>query len=258
MKRLYAGPWIGEFGWVLMGWQGVIRQLSEQFDETIILGPPGHQYLYEDFMDSYIEVPVNGKSPNMWMNDGCEVKNPLTVVGDVWIPPQRLTQMDNIPEHKFIRYGTKNEDKHFDIVYHARNQDKYGSDYINYPKQDWEKLLARFNGKKIACIGTRKEAFHVPETTDLRDLSLRDLADVLASSDVLMGPSSGPMHYGALCGIPMVVWSGYAGSRPRYISLWNPFGTPVTVIDADNDPWGNKKAWQPKLDDILEAVESIA
>ena len=28
MKRLIAGPWVGEFGWELFAWQGYIRALS--------------------------------------------------------------------------------------------------------------------------------------------------------------------------------------------------------------------------------------
>jgi len=37
MKKLIAGPWVGEFGWELFAWQAYVRALSRNFDHTTII-----------------------------------------------------------------------------------------------------------------------------------------------------------------------------------------------------------------------------
>ena len=254
MRRLYAGPWVGEFGWELMGWQGVIRYLAPDYDKVIIIGQLGHGFLYEDFADNYLEHNLSGDNPNMWLNDEVDWAHPLRNQGDIWIQPQQLTLMDNAPQQTFVKYGEKNTKDAFNIVCHARNISKYESDYINFPINKWEELIIKCDNMRIVSIGTEDGAYHVPGTIDLRGISLKDTTNILASSDLLIGPSSGPMHLGALCGIPTLVWSGYAKSRPRYESAWNPFKTQVKVISPPGDPWENKEEWQPELEEILNAV----
>ena len=146
----------------------------------------------------------------------------------------------------------------YDILYHARTIDKYSSDRINYPKEDWIELLSHYKNLKVAAIGTLDGADWFEGTTDLRDNPLDVLCNTMASSKMIIGPSSGPMHLAALCALPTVVWSGYARSRPRYETIWNPFETPVTVISPDDDPWGQKKEWQPNAADIHNAIEKAA
>lgn len=255
MKRLYAGPWIGEFGWELMGWQGVIRYLAPDFDKVIIIGQKGHGFLYEDFATDYLEHGLGGSNPNMWMNDSSTISNPLRNKGDVWITPQQLTLMNNPPQQTFIKYGTQSQEKAYDIVCHARSIKKYESDYINYPVENWVKLLGK--DKKVASIGTIDGAYHIPGTDDLRGISLEELTNVLASSKLLVGPSSGPIHLGSLCGIPHLVWSGYERSKIRYEQVWNPLKTPVKVISPDGDPWGKKEEWQPDIDILTESIKRM-
>ncbi len=60
MKTLLAGPWIGEFGWELFGWQGCIRILAKKYDEVIVIGRTGHDFLYGDFADIYIDFDPKG------------------------------------------------------------------------------------------------------------------------------------------------------------------------------------------------------
>jgi len=47
MKTLYAGPWVGEFGWELMWWNPYIRYMvaTGNYDQVIISGPTGSEYL---------------------------------------------------------------------------------------------------------------------------------------------------------------------------------------------------------------------
>jgi len=256
MLKLYAAPWIGEFGWELFGWQGFLRWFAQQFDKVIVYGRPNHRLLYEDFADYYIDYIPTGKNPNMWMNDDRPIPSPLRNPSDVFLIPQQLTLMPNAPQQNFVELGEKRDDIGYDIVYHARHIDKYGSGYINFPAEKWMELLAHYKDRRIACVGTKDGALYAGGE-DLRGVSLECLANIMRNGRVLVGPSSGPMHFGALCSIPTVVWSGYARSASRYLKDWNPFDVPVKMISAEGDPWGNRKEWQPKVEQIIEAIDTI-
>lgn len=257
MIRLYAGPWVGEFGWLLFGWQGYFRNIAEDYDRVIIIGEPSMKYLYQDYATHFVDFKVIGDNRNMWANDPQQVKNPMANKGDVWIKAQQLTLMENTPQQKFVKYGTKGAEQGFDIVCHSRSLTKYGSDYVNTPPTLWKKILSNFNGLNVASVGTKEGADHIPGTIDRRGISLEGLADTLTNSKILIGPSSGPMHYGALCDIPMIVWSGYERSALRYQKAWNPFKSPVKMITAKGDPWGSKTPWQPVASEIVESIERM-
>lgn len=257
MIRLYAGPWIGEFGWALFGWQGVLRYLAKDYDRVIILGADGLQPLYEDFAYAYLPMEHSGTAPSEWGNNKeIEMRAPLRNKGDAWIGPQQLTLMPNAPKQKFIQYGKEDLASAYDLVYHSRALNKYGSDYVNYSDKQWQGLLKNFEGSKIACIGTVDGASH-HGGDDLRGVPLRETMDILRNSRVVIGPSSGPMHLAALCGIPTVVWSGFKRSAERYKKEWNPFNTPVVVVEDKNFAWDKKGPWGPTHQEILSAVEEV-
>lgn len=121
----------------------------------------------------------------------------------------------------------------------------------------WMALLGELAGLKIAWIGTKREAEAIEHFgTDLRGIPLEMLADVMASSTVIVGPSSGPMHFASLCGLPHVVFSdkrkwnlgGKKGTNwTRYKRYWNPLGTDCTVIDEFD--------WQPPVSRVMKALE---
>jgi hypothetical protein len=56
---LIAGPFLGEFGWELMQWQGYIRQLSKFYKHTIVYGRPSSSYFYKDFVSEFRELNVS-------------------------------------------------------------------------------------------------------------------------------------------------------------------------------------------------------
>jgi len=92
----------------------------------------------------------------------------------------------------------------------------------------------------------------VPGSDDLRDLRLNELSRHLAGAKVVIGPSSGMMHYASFCDSKMVVWGDkrkYTWSqnvRDRYEDIINPFGNDVTVLDD----W----EWNPPVGEILNAI----
>ena len=255
MIDLIAGPWVGEFGWELFGWQGVIRALAPQYDKVTIYGRPGNQYLYEDFMDEYIEHIPEYNEPNMWMNKKCKFTLPKHHKNVCWIKPQQLTGIDNAPEQIIQPYGQQGTNRNIELIYHARDISKYGSDYINWSKDNWEKLLERYSN--VICIGTKEGSLYAGGE-DMRGASLKETCDLLSQSKVLVGPSSGPMHLGSLCRTPHVVWSGYIRSKDRYETIWNPLGTPVKTMCPASSPWDNGIIWHPEPQDVALEVAKLS
>ena len=58
-RVLFAGPWVGEFGWELFCWQAYIRSLSKFYDKTICISNNHSKFLYDDFCDRFIEFSCN-------------------------------------------------------------------------------------------------------------------------------------------------------------------------------------------------------
>jgi len=253
MIDLVAGPWIGEFGWELFGWQGYLRAIASEYKKVTVISRPGHKYLYEDFAHEFVEYTPEGREPNMWMNKGSSIPPPRNEDEAMWLPPQQLAMMPNSPQQAFIKYGKKS-DGGPTLVYHARNLEKYGSGYMGWGNHNWNEFLADYDS--VVCIGTKKGAAHY-KGEDMRGAPLNEVCDVLASAKVLVGPSSGPMHLGSLCGTPHVVWSGHIINKPRYEQWWNPHKTPARTIMPPSSPWTNKRFWQPRPIDVKAQVEII-
>jgi hypothetical protein len=253
MIDMTAGPWIGEFGWELFGWQGYLRAIAKEYNYVVVSGPPGHEYLYSDFASEYRPYIHDGDEPNMWMNNGRKVEAISHDKECMYLPPQQLTLMPNAPEQAFIKFGKKSDDGPT-LVYHARALEKYGSGYMTWGDQNWEEFLGGYDN--MVCIGSPDGAKYYGGK-DMRGAPLGEICDVLASAEVLVGPSSGPIHLGSLCGTPHVVWSGHYINKGRYEDWWNPLKTPVRTIMPKSSPWTNKRFWQPRPIDVRAQVEAL-
>lgn len=258
MKTLFAGPWVGEFGYELFEWQGYLRQMKDQYGKIIISSQPGHEILYKDFCDDYIPYQSdvvlcvdrrNGKtSYNKELED--KVKCDVRIYGTSHLNGKA----------RYVIYGNKKDELKYDIIIHARhiNAPKVkvgGSDMgeknlRNYPQDKWEELVDRFinDGLKVCSIGAPEAAMHIKGTDDKRGIPLEQLADLCRSSRLTIGPSSGPMHFASLCNCPHFVWS-YPGNKRRYLEQWNPHKTPVYFYDKEN--------WHPKVDNLYRLIKDI-
>jgi len=179
---------------------------------------------------------------------------------DAWKPYMELPKWDQliaIQPQKFIRFGTKGNHEGYDILYHARNRDDWDSGFRNWLPEHCLKVMRKFHGLKIAAIGLKDMAFHVEGTDDLRGISLGELADVLASSKVLLGPVSGPTHFAALCDIPQVVWVTKQEHAERVKHKWNPFNVKVNIICAEDKVWKERISWTPSVEEIIIATNEV-
>ena len=251
---LLAGPWVGELGWELLCWQGHIRRLSRKFEKTIVIGRPGHGFLYEDFCDQYIEFDPGSYKTNGWRCEGNKCKLYKTIKHDKYISGQFdigvfydgkvfNDQKGLFKKQEFYKYEL-NDGSNYPVVIHARN--KSTGAVRNWGFKKWEELVFRLKEAKInvLTIGS-PESHSFKGVDDYRGRSLRDVAGVINACDIIVGPSSGPMHLASLCGKKHLVWSTNF-NRLRYEKAWNPFNTPVIFYDGGG--------WDPSVKAIFNLI----
>ncbi len=253
MKKLYAGPWTGEWGWELCSWNPSLRHIAKDYDHITVEIQPGMEYLYE-FAD---EILINPRKPNYDMYKGDPSK-------PAFKPPQGVHSITpgvfwnrharkefrsikvagrdkNLHPKEWKRLGTEKSNKVADVMCAFRGPKRFkGRSYPEkqYPEEQCIALATKLleAGYSVACYGC-PENLYVDGTIDYRNAPLADLCGALAQSRVVVGPSSGTIHLASLCGAPHVTWYGRpVVSMERYMSYWNPFSTPATFLDGKAPP----------------------
>jgi len=259
-ETLFAGPWVGEFGWELINWQGFVRKLSRSYRKTVVCCPEGHEALYADFAAEIHPHRLRGTAD---CNALRKIQNPeeaerihgLVPLDCDWLKPLGYQPFSR---QEFIRFGARQPRSSgaVDVLFHPRGR-IFGADR-NWSPERWQALLALFRqeGYRVGCLGLRDATLKVEgDFLDLRDRPLSETLDIIASAKVVVGPSSGPMHLASLCGTPHVVWTddrSYArgrSNRDKYESWWNPLKTPVRVLDADG--------FDPPPEIVFESVKKL-
>ncbi|MCP4651203.1 MAG: hypothetical protein GY853_14140 [PVC group bacterium] len=247
-----------EFGWLLCTFIPAIRYKSRGYNRTVIVCDPEHRYLYQDFATDFVNynkkiegVGYYGWSPKkkLKMPRGISRKYP----GAKIITPTKKICTD--APMVYYKYGKYNDKLHSDIIIHARSEAKFNREKRNWPIHHYVKLIKKLRAHRdlsVCSVGTKEGAHHIPGTLDLRGIPLEALCNRMASSSVVVGCSSGPLHLASLCGCPHVVWTDKkyqeaikGTNKDRYKKLWNPFGTPVKVIDV---------GWQPSIEVVYEVL----
>ena len=251
MKILIFGSDSIEFGWTVATFIPAMRKAAEGYDRVVAVCKEQNRYLYEDFATDFETYEQKGKH-DMWYVSRkpdilCKVPKNMRrkYPGATYYIPSRSKCIDW--PRKYFMYGDIQMGAGYDLVIHARAESKYGQQGRNWPKDNYEMLLSQLKNPRACSIGTK--AYHIPGTDDLRNIPLEDLCQVIASSRVMVGPSSGPCHLSHLCGTPVVVWTHAkkekainATNRQRYEKLWRGFDTEVVVVDESD--------WNPTIGEI--------
>jgi len=260
---------VGELGHELFSYQGWLRQKSKEFDHTTIITTAGKEHLYEDFADEIHlfdgGIPDAGKGTR---NKQFQYEDPYEAGPlDLRIPPntrlmrfnwKKEQQCPSFYKQDFVKYGTPREPNPDIYLFHIRSTEKCGQSYKNWDWMNWYRLAIRIKAEnpdaQIYCIGSKQGAQYLDLNGeenpffDFRDRPLKELAELMSQARLLISPSSGPVHFAALCGCPTVTWFGCPlrkGGTRRYTTLWNPFGSPVEVLFRND--------WQPSVEDVFEA-----
>lgn len=255
IHQLFAGPWVGEFGWELMNWQAALRALRPRVGHLTVCARASSQALYDDFCDEFIAHDIRGTSNTHAVFD---IENPRELdrilksipAHAVHLPPQRY-----IPRHAqhFIPFGMDAPKDGPELLIHARGNPRDA--HRNWSADLWSELVQALgqNGIGVGSIGLSDQTCEVAGVEDFRDLPLKQTLRLMAGARCVLGPSSGPLHLASLCRTPHVVWTDQRTygmgktSREKYESWWNPLKTPVHVID--------EYEFQPPVSVVLEAVE---
>jgi len=228
-----------------MSWQGLVRARAQGCDRLIVCTRPDRRFLYADVPHEFVPFSSPaGAVPDCWMLRHAPpglleaVEQTLQAYGGERLKPARLYKAD---EQKFLKYGEAAKAEAFDVVVHARGalRRMNGGDR-SWPLASWSWLVSELlkRGLRVAAVGAPREA-HAPQgAVNLCGKPLEELANTLAAAKLLVGPSSGPLHFGALCGTPLLVWtdksvhgSVNATNKTRYETVWNPLQTPVRVLE---------------------------
>jgi len=254
--HLVAGPWVGEFGWELFHWIPHIRFLSHRYDKTIVYCRTGLDLLYQDFAEcKHFDV-------NSYETDACRVDGKFFVLSQYEL--DKYNDYEYFPNTRIAnnQYGMK---EYFDysiyadcvtnpcdVIVHARSTNKCGTGFRNWSLEKWDELVSLLDCK-VGFIGLKESSYCPSGAIDLRGNNMKMVISYIVASKLVVGPSSGPMHLASLCKKKHLVWTdikiepGLNGTnRDRYETIWNPFKTPVIVVD--------KYGWQPPVDVIVEQI----
>jgi ADP-heptose:LPS heptosyltransferase len=237
---LFAGPWVGEFGWELINWQPFLRKLSHRYQKVIVCCRQGNEAMYEDFAHDFLFHDIKGIFE---CNKALSIESPEEVERIYSTIPPKADHLPSIgwqpsKRKEFIKFGKTTSALGTDIIFHPRGR-RYGLDR-NWKREKWNVLIERLNrhGLQIGCIGLKDETLDVVGNFfDFRDSPLKKVMDLIASTQLVIGPSSGPMHLSSLCGSPHLVWTDKERfargktNRFKYEKWWNPFDTPAFVLD---------------------------
>lgn len=263
MKTLLAGCDSIEFGWNVCTWIPYLRRKAQKFEHVVIVCKPENEYLYRDFADDFEYYTAKG-TPDMWYRDRFPTKKakiPKNIIskhpGAKIVIPNKDACLNG--SRLFFKYGTYEPKLRYDLVIHARAEAKWGRQDRNWDVYKYVKLLKDLRNEKYisACsVGTKEGAYHVPGTEDLRGVELESLCNVMTSSKLTIGVSSGPMHLAHLCKCPILVWTYdkkekaiSANNKKRYTKLWRAWETPVKVFD--------ESGWKPPVNSIATRIRDF-
>lgn len=259
-NKILAGPFYGEFGWEIFGWQGIIRKIIKEnnIKEIIIGTRKDRRFLYQDYCTNFIDITHIKDDSSAYQNNDKIIKFGNDVLerypDHFYLSVSDELYLEYQDTQEFISYGNKIEG--YDIIIHSRNREHLNQ--RNWSEGKWRNLIKELKDFKIACIGT-KEHSSIPcdSIKDLRGTDMNYLCDILKSSKLFVSPSSGPAHLASLCKCPHLVWAHKdricqvlenkeINTRDRYEWKWNPFNTKSMVIDDYE--------WDPPVEIVRDRI----
>lgn len=289
---LVVAPYIGEFGWELMNWQGRVRWEAARgkWQRVLICVSRGRQALYEmseaphthgsaapDVRFVPVEttdVPGEASEDYRISADGRPLDgNRLTD----YVRARCVAACETVAEHELadaLRTGDSSRahlltpgyqgelwpatDRHQRFVSYRRSRD-LTLDVLLVPRRRGtavERNLPADWWEDLAGR-LRRRGLRIGSYASTLD----DAMEQLSAARLAAGASTGGLHLASLCACPHFVWGPGDERRwtrlrmtnqQRYETLWNPLGTPCRY-----EPWG----WAPAIEaverGIVRALEQI-
>jgi hypothetical protein len=245
--HLLAGPYVGEFGYELMQWQGYVRARRRHYQSVHVLTYPGRDYLYEGCSVHYHDVELRTAGYQYgWMP-----RSERRQIAERFAESIGLRDYDIFDTtllcsryHKMLFWRQEFrlfrepslEGGRRDVAFHFRAIEKEGPDRTrNYRSDLAQELVAlgRAAGWRMLCIGHPQYSICPDGVEDCRSLDLRKTISALCSVPLLAGELSGPFHLANLCGVPTAFFADGQWRIDNCLE-WNPFRVPLYVIANDS------------------------
>lgn len=289
---LVVAPYVGEFGWELMTWQGRVRWevLRGRWQRVLICVPSGREALYDLNAATSTDgalvadvrfVPVEtADAPGEASEDHRIAADGQPLNGErvaEYVRARCVAACESVGEHE-IAYALRIGDS---TRVHFMTPGYQGE---LWPTTDRHQRFVSYRRSRAVTLdvllvprtrNTAKER-NQPESwwTDLADRlrerglrvdiyapALDEAIEQLSATRLAAGASTGGLHLASLCRCPHFVWGPGDERRwtrlrmtnqQRYETIWNPLGTPCRY-----EPWG----WAPSMEaaelGIVRTLEQI-
>lgn len=267
-STLIVAPYIGEFGWELMNWQGRVRwtAVHGRYRRIVVVARPDRRALYAslspaadvvfcpvgemdlpgeacedrriDKMGSAVDPTVLRGIAQTRIAETCEAAGIAWRDADVLMPDYRGTIWPTSRPHQLFVELRRPGGSPVDVVLVPRTRSIAPERNLN--ADWWESLAGRLRGADLTV-----ETYRGPLDEAIRLLSRARLA---------VGASTGGLHLAGLCRCPHYVWGCGAEARwtalgitnrQRYETVWNPLGTPCRYDEC---------GWRPSVDYVVDQV----
>lgn len=274
-KMIVVAPYLGEFGWELMNWQGRVRRLISETDgdRVIVCGESDRRALYAqpDEDGRFVFCPIvkpdlpghrnedhriddHGQPVDREVlrgritalaREACESIGLAFDEDDLLMPDMASTLYPTTRPHQLFEELRIRSAIDVDVVLAPRVRRMAGERNMG---RDWWEAAAR----QLRQAGLTVQTYEPRLDAAIRQLSRARLA---------IGASTGGLHLASLCRCPHYVWGAGAdqrwtrlgiSNRQRYETFWNPFGTPCRYDEC---------GWQPSVEHVvrqtLQALDEI-
>jgi len=265
-RTLVVAPYVGEFGWELMNWQGRVRHLARRggHERVVVCAQPDRRPLYADVRSNgrivfcplpTVTLPGRANDDHRVDEGGLAlpvselrraVESVVSQAGETVGISTRDAEM-LLPSYRSTIWPTGRTSQCFtnlrvpcdistDIVLIPRLRALASE--RNRPESWWFELAERLRG-----CGLVVETYEPRVDRAILQLSRARLA---------IGASTGGLHLASLCGCPHYVWgsgperrwtSMQITNRQRYETVWNPLGTPCRYDEC---------GWQPSMEHVVD------
>ncbi len=256
MRILLTAPFVGEIGWELLAWQGIVRRTLRhgRFDRLVVLGTPGRAGFYLDMPLDYRDIDLS-MVPGVPYEDRrfsadsiigpdairavvAEMVEPVAQhyqrqgceIGELWPSYDGRFQPTDERHQCFIRFERDAvRPLPAPSVLLVPRTRSLGA-HRNWPPAAWQELRKLLERRGIHTLEYPCDA--------------RTAIERLSACDLAVGQSTGGMHLAGLCGCPRVVWGSEDylwtrfefTNRQRYETVWNPLAAPTFYHEVKGWP----------------------
>jgi len=258
-RNLFAGPYLGEFGYELMQWQGFVRARRCYYEQVHVLTYPGRDYLYEGCRVHHHDIDL--KSAGYWygrLSPGEARQMADKKAAEIGLQDYDVfnTSLLCTRYHKILFWRQEFRlleepplvAQPYDVLFHFRAVQKEGPDSVkNYTPALADELVqrCRARGISVACYGHPAYAYCPAGCADLRRLDLHESVAAISSGRLAVGEASGGMHLANACGKPTLIW-GEGQWRIDPALRWNPFRVPIYVLTIST--------WRPAPQQVCDCI----